>query len=302
MSCPDGTSPIDISLSSITGKCDYKCSYSFNYINSSCMITNRGDYLSILYDNSSSPPVVYNTLNYDVKEIRLYSPSLHSYSGNKTDGEFIIVHNCITGAAPLLVCIPINTNNTTSISSMFFKTAIDTVADSAPADGETTTVSISQFNLNDFVPKKPFFSYTATEPYQPCSTTVDFIVFDPLTISLDITSDSLSKLQSIIANNGYDVKTGPNLFYNEKGPNINNGGEIYIDCQPVGSSENTTEIISNISSNGTSSLKNFFKNPFFIFILFILLFVIIMWGLKLLLNMFNVKTGGAASKTIINNS
>ena len=27
MSCPNATAPIDISLSSITGKCDYKCSY-----------------------------------------------------------------------------------------------------------------------------------------------------------------------------------------------------------------------------------------------------------------------------------
>ena len=85
MSCPNATAPIDISLSKITGKCDYKCSYSFNYNNSSCVATNRREYLKLSYDKSSSPPVLYNSSGYDVEEIRLYIPSLHSYSGTKTD-------------------------------------------------------------------------------------------------------------------------------------------------------------------------------------------------------------------------
>ena len=287
MSCPNATSPIDISLSSITGKCDYKCAYNFNYNNSSCVATNRGDYLSLSYDNSSSHPVVYNASNYDVKEIRLYIPSLHSYSGSKTDGELIIIHNPITGAVPLLTCIPIKSNNTSSVSSLLFKTIVDTVANSAPADGESTTVPLGnqQFNLNDLVPKKPFFSYSATEPYQPCSTNVNLIVYDDLTVSLDIMPETLTKLQSIIQNNGYDIKTGPNLFYNEKGPNTNSGGgDIYIDCQPVGESEETTEIITDMGS--TYTFKDFLNNPYLKFILFMLLFIIVLYGLKLLLNMF----------------
>ena len=103
MSCPNATAPIDISLSKITGKCDYKCSFSFQYNNSSCIATNRGDYLSLSYDKSSSPPVLYNTAGYDVQEVRIYIPSLHSYNDSKTDGELIIVHTSNTGANPLLV-------------------------------------------------------------------------------------------------------------------------------------------------------------------------------------------------------
>lgn len=301
MSCPNATSPINISLSSITGKCDYKCAYNFNYNNSSCIATNRGDYLSLSYDNSSTHPVIYNASNYDVNEIRLYTPSLHSYSGSKTDGELIIIHNPITGAVPLLTCIPIKSNNNSSVSSLLFKTIVDNVANSAPADGETTTVSLGnqQFNLNDLVPKKPFFAYSATEPYQPCSTNVNLLVYDSLTVSLDIMPDTLTKLQSIIQNNSYDIKTGPNLFYNEKGSNINSGGgDIYIDCQPVGESDETTEIITDMGSS--SSFKDFFNNSYLKFILVMLLFIIVLYGLKLVLNMFrggaqnlikNMKTG-----------
>jgi carbonic anhydrase len=101
MSCPDATAPINISMENITGKCDMKCSYSFQYNNSSCVATNRGDYISISYDKSSSPPIQYNTVGYDVQEIRLYTPSLHSYNDVKTDAEFIIIHNSNTGAIPL---------------------------------------------------------------------------------------------------------------------------------------------------------------------------------------------------------
>ena len=67
----------------------------------------------------------YNAIGYDVQEIRLYIPSLHSYNNSKTDGEFIIIHSSNTGSNPLLVCIPIKSNNTTSVSSLFFQTLID---------------------------------------------------------------------------------------------------------------------------------------------------------------------------------
>jgi len=295
MSCPNSTSPIDISLSNITGKCDYKCAYNFNYNNSSCVATNRGDYISLAYDNSSTPSVIYNSSNYNVSEIRLYIPSLHSYSGSKSDGELIIIHNALTGSKPLLVCIPIKSNNTNSVSGLLFKAIVDTVSDSAPDDGESTTVPLGnqQFNLKDFVPMKPFFSYSATEPFQPCSSNVDLIVYDPLNAYLDMMPDTLNKLQTIIQNNLYDIKTGPNLFYNEKGPNLSSGGEIYIDCQPVGQSEETKEVIIQSGSSNNDSFNNIFKSQWLKFILLALLLILILYGLKLLLNMFNVKKGGS---------
>jgi carbonic anhydrase len=296
MSCPNATAPIDISISKITGKCDLKCSYSFRYNNSSCVATNRGDYISISYDKSSSPPVTYNASGYDVQEIRLYSPSLHSYNGTKTDGELVIVHTSNTGSIPLLVCIPIKSNNTQSISALFLKKLIDTVSSSAPSEGESTTVNIPKFNLTPFVPRKPFFSYTATEPYQPCSENVDYIVFAPLQGSLDILSDTLTKLVSIIQSNPYDIKSGPNLFLNEKGPRSGDdgGGEIYIDCQPVGSSDDTTDIVTDTGyPTYSTDIEEWLKNPLVKLILGSLIFIVILYGIKYLLNMFKPSKGGA---------
>ena len=294
MSCPNATSPIDISMSKIKGNCEYQCSYSFHYNVSSCVATNRGDYISISYDKSTSPPVTYNSSAYNVDEIRLYIPSLHSYNGSKTDGEFIIVHNSNTGANPLLVCIPIKSNNTSSESALFFQTLVDTVANAAPSDGETTTVNVSKFNLSSFVPNKPFFSYSATEPYQPCSSSVEYIVFSPLQFSLDIMPDTLTKLQNIIQSNPYDVKKGPSLFYNEKGPNKGGaeGGEIYIDCQPVGSSEETIDVLNNTGNYGTMNFNDWLKNPLVKLILGSLLFIIILYVIKYGLNLLKPMKGG----------
>jgi len=293
MSCPNATAPIDISLSAITGKCDYKCSYSFQYNNSSCVATNRGDYLSLSYDNSSSPPVLYNASGYDVQEIRIYIPSLHSYSNSKTDGELVIVHASNTGATPLLVCIPIKSNNTSSISALFFKTVIDTVANMAPSDGDSTSINLHKFNLTALVPKKPFFSYSATEPYQPCSSLVDYIVYVPLNAALDIIPETLTKLQSIISSNPYDIKTGPNLFFNEKGPSKGGaaGDDIYIDCQPVGSSDDTVEIVTDMGGE-TVSFKDWLNNPLVKLLLGSLLFIVILYAIKYLLNMLKPAKGG----------
>lgn len=296
MSCPNATAPIDISMSNIKGKCDLKCSYSFHYNNSSCIATNRGEYISISYDKSSSPPVLYNATGYDVQEIRLYTPSLHSYNNSKTDGELVIVHFSNTGAIPLLVCIPIKSNNTSSVSAMLFKTLIDTIASNAPSDGEATTVNIPKFNLDFLVPKKPFFSYSATEPYQPCSENVDYIVFAPLQGSLDIMPETLTKLQSIISSNPYDIKSGASLFYNEKGPSMGGagGGEIYIDCQPVGSSDETTEIVTDMGSSPyPTTVSDWLNNPLVKLILGSLLFIVLLYVVKYVLNMIKPAKGGA---------
>lgn len=298
MSCHNATAPIDISMSNITGKCELKCSYSFTYNNSSCVATNRGEYISISYDKSSSPPVLYNAIGYDVKEIRLYIPSLHSYNSSKTDGELIIVHSSNTGASPLLVCIPIKSNNTSSVSAMFFKTLIDTLASSAPSDGESTTVNIPRFNLSSIVPRKPFFSYSATEPYQPCSSSVEYVVFSPLQASLDMMPDTLKTLQSIIESNPYDIKTGPNLFYNEHGVGKGSAGDdIYIDCQPVGSSEDTTEVITDMGG-ASMSFGEWLNNPLVKLILGSLLFILILFGINKALHLLKPVKGGSVDGVV----
>jgi carbonic anhydrase len=298
MSCPNSTSPIDISLSSISGNCDLKCNYSFKYNDSSCIATNRGDYISLSYDASSSPPVLYNNSGYSVQEVRIYCPSLHSYDGVKTDGELIIVHSSITGAKNLLVCIPIKINNSNDVSSILFTTVVDAMTRNSPTDGETTNVNIPRYNLDFIVPKHPYFSYSGTEPFQPCSTSVDLIVFEPLNSALHITQDTLNNLKKIISTNSYDVKTGNSLFYNEKGPGKSGANdEIYIDCQPVGQSDETTQIVTD-TSYSTMSYNDILNNPLFKIIMGSLIFIVLLYIVSSLLGTLSPSKGGSVSTIV----
>ena len=298
MSCSNATAPIDISRDNILGKCDGKCEFMFQYNDSSCIATNRGDYISLTYDKSNSPPVKYNSYSYDVKEIRIYSPSLHSFNGTKSEGEIIIIHNTFAGANPLLVCIPIKSSNNDDTGSKNLSTIINTVASNAPSVEEKTTVNISKFNLNEFVPKKPFFSYTATEPYQPCNKAENEYVVYARDASIGITDTVLSILKKVITKNAYNIKPNPGLFYNEKGPASNSSSsQIYIDCQPVGQSEEKEIIITNngSSSSNNFTIKNIMQNKIFQVFLGTIIFVIIIYVIQFFVGILKPKTSAAVS-------
>ena len=297
MSCSNATSPIDISKDNVVGKCDLKCEFSFHYNDSSCVATNRGDYISLAYDPSTSNPVTYNSASYDVKEIRIYSPSLHTFNGTKADGEFIIVHNTYSGANPLLICIPIKLSNSSESSSKYLSAIIKTVATNAPTINEKTTVTISNFNLNAFVPKKPFFSYTATEPYQPCNESKnEYIVFGNDS-AIPIGDIIFSTLKKVITENAYDIKPSPGLFFNQKGPSSNVSSEqIYIDCQPVGESEEENVIVTDSGSSSESfTSENIMKNKIFQMFLGAIIFIAIIFLIQFLVNAFKPTNGRATA-------
>ena len=124
----------------------------------------------------------------------------------------------------------------------------------------------------------------------------DYIVFAPLQASLDIMPDTLTKLQSIIRSNPYDVKSGPNLFYNDKGPSLGGGGsgEIYIDCQPVGDSQETTEVVMDMGSSPyPETINDILNNPLVRLLLGSLLFIVILYLVKYVLGLIKPAKGGA---------
>jgi carbonic anhydrase len=296
MSCSNATAPIDISKDNVVGKCDLKCEFNFHYNDSSCVATNRGEYISLAYDTSSSPPVTYNSSAYDVKEIRIYSPSLHSFNGTKSDAELMIIHNTFAGANPLFVCIPINSSNSGQISSKNLSTIINTVASNAPTVDEKTTVNISKFNLNAFVPKKPFFSYTATEPYQPCNEEKNEYIVYASDSSIGLTDTVLSVLKKVITENAYDIKPSPGLFYNEKGPaSTSSSSQIYIDCQPVGQSEEETIITNSGTSYNFFTSENIMQNQLVQVFLGAIIFVVLIYLIQFLIGVLKPTTVAATN-------
>ncbi len=261
--CPttNTTAPVNINTSESWNlpQCTLKCDYKFSYKDSYCSATNMGDYIKLSYDALSSDNVIYNLTKYTVSEIRIYLKSLHKFNDKSNDGEIIIVHRSSTGKAPLLVCVPLTKGSSNSPATGKMKTIIESILTTANRMGGVTgTIPDLKYNLNTIIPKKPFYMYTATEPWSPCSTTMcNYIVFSPSSeTNIYIPNNYYDALLRIINAHTYVIKpitdTAKNfLSYNAKGPSSSaSSDEIYIDCKPVGASDESKTVVTNTGDSG----------------------------------------------------
>ena len=280
---------MNISPNNISGDCKLKCVYSFNYPISNCVATNNKNYISLSYDSSATSSVKFNNDNYNVSKIFLVSPSLHKFNGSSVEAEFIIEHTPLSGGNSLFVCIPITSNSYSTKATTILQTIISTVSNQAPSAGESTNLVLDDFTLNSIVPMQPFYSYSISNKAQ-------FIVYG-LQNSISINEPSMKSLQSMITST--DQSTIPNesiflettnqkngnpllLFINSTGPtngNFTGHGEIYIDCQPTGNSEDTTDI-TNVKPGTKLDLtaSSMMQNPIVSFIIYSLFTILILYA------------------------
>lgn len=277
MSCPNATAPVNISKA-IAGDCKLKCNYSFDYKTSSLQATNKGQFLKFVLDKQIEPPVVFNTEKYEVYEVKIFQPSLHTYGGKHVAAEIVVVHNAIAGTSNLLVCIPVTaTSNTTGV----IDSLINQVASKANTKGAQASIDIQTFSLSKVVPKAPYYNYKGTLPYEPCNGSYEYVVFGK-DQALNITPAALVNLKKIITASSYDIKKPKDgLFYNSSGVSpIVSADEIYIECNPTG--DDGTIMIgkekeaSNSSNNQTPEwLENIitnWKNLLWVLVAFVIFF------------------------------
>ena len=238
MTCESATAPINI-VDVSAKDCEGKCDYSYFYQNTSGYIKNyNNEYLLLnIQDNTIT---TFNNKSYQIEEIRIYSPSLHIYGGTKADGEFLIIHKNINGPDKLIVSIPLIKGGNITQSSNDIKNMINIAAQSDV--NQTSELSGMTINLNDYIPKTIYYFYKGTLPYS-CGTgiLVNYVVFSKNIRNgqINIPEDILDKLNNIIKAQNVEIKPKPNEFGKSKGPpsmsgKSSIGGDIYIDCQPVG--------------------------------------------------------------------
>lgn len=238
------TAPLNINTTN-SSNCSQKCAYWYNYGNSTCTIENNKEYLTIKYDGQSD--VVYNTSKYTPTAVHIFKPALHQFDGVTADAELIIVHNNAEGG--LLVCIPITSSD--SNTSM----ALSDIIAAAPQQSDPSkAINVNNFNLNDFIPKSSYYSYTGNQAWDCTSSAVyDYVVFKPPNTIL-LKADILASLDNLISGNSVKQVTGISYF-NKVGTTQNGfqgDGQIYIDCQPTG--ESGEIIYKDASTNNLSEI------------------------------------------------
>jgi hypothetical protein len=244
---------INISAKNVDGKCDLKCALDFSYQTTPSLVTkNNGVLLSTTMDMVASPPVTFNTNKYIVSKLNIVYPSFHSFNGAKVPGEIMVVHTPVLGGPPLIICIPIIQSGNTTNASHFIEKIIASAASKAPSNGETALINVSDFTLNELIPKKPYFSYK--------NDTGDYVVFAQ-SFAVSLVESTINDLMSVVQPYTQTAQTGGGIFFNKNGPNsgVQNSG-IYISCQPTGNSEKTVDVV--YDSAGGSSEANSFSNWF----------------------------------------
>jgi hypothetical protein len=77
------------------------------------------------------------------------------------------------------------------------------------------------------------------------------------------------------------------LFVNNNGPSIKSpesGDEIYIDCRPTDASDDTQLVTTSLKPAVQNDLFMYFSNPYFIFILFAIVFAVILFVTSMFLS------------------
>jgi carbonic anhydrase len=271
MSCQGATSPINIGTDH-TATCKLKCDYTFAYNNSDSTATNRGGYISMTYDRASNPQVTYNTKKYNVQEIRLYQPSLHSYGGRKAAAEMIIFHTGNSGS--LLVCVPVVASPGQTTSNAMFSLIMPRIKKYAARAGDSAQLGVDRFNLSDIVPIKPFYSYQGTLPYTPCNGVHSFVVFDLNNGGMaNMNGEDMTALQNMISAAPSRLATNNPYYYNPGGPSktLASADDIYIDCQPTGEDGQTLIQTPSDPAGGAAfsgeTVKKILANPLTIMVL-----------------------------------
>ncbi len=155
--------------------CKENCSFNFSYNpNSSCVLTNKGDYLEIKTDGKNK--VTYNNQKIVLNDVRLYIPSLHTFDGKNTDAELLLKHAGANGQN-IIVSVPIIAKDGHSNSATFFSKLAPFIPS---AKNEPVNVNVSNWSLDDVFPaaKTPFYNYTGDSPYPPCNMQATVIIFD----------------------------------------------------------------------------------------------------------------------------
>jgi carbonic anhydrase len=252
---------INISRKEVEGKCDLKCAYNFKYTSNTGTAMNDETSISVRIEKTTILPVFYNKQKYTPVQMSIYYPSTLLYNDKLFDAEIRIAHIPETGGKNFIVSIPIIMSSNSTSATTAITNIIKSVSVSAPSKGESVT--ISGLNLENIVPKKPFYNFDYSGLY-------DCIAFGGLD-AIPISSSTLDTLKQIIEPQQESIiKSETNgLYYNSSGPNSSSGsiGEgIYISCNPTGNSEETTEVTYDKNETEYDS-GNIFEDPTFILIM-----------------------------------
>ena len=172
-----------------------------------------------------------------------------------------------------------NKNNNSPNGFPIIKEILLSVAKYAPNKGETTTQELPLLSVEKFIPRTDYYSYTP-------STDEQCIVFS-LENGIFVDEDCVEMLKKLIkanvpSSNKPDFPIYISKFeatYTRQATN----NEIYIDCQPTGSSEEEVDVSNRKSTNSSTFSTKEYLTTLYMIAGFIAI-IVILFGIHFAIN------------------
>jgi hypothetical protein len=242
-------SPINFDPGKDYPECKDTCKFVFKYADSACTVRKFKIFdqhcLFASYETgNTSTNVSYNGINYYPSGCFIFAGSFHTYSGAKSDGELVIIHEGSggTGAGKLLlVCIPMvvvsgSLSGSGEIIDQIIKAVPKTQVDKQSDTSPVFNVS-GLYNLSNIIPSgtAPYYTYTGNAFYSNRSEAINYIVYTKSS-ECAISKEGYTHLTSVIKPIVTPAISMPvnAASLNTLGANATSSNEIYIECKPTG--------------------------------------------------------------------
>jgi carbonic anhydrase len=210
----DKQSPINIDTE-LVQECKTMCSFDTQYKNTSCFIKNTNNLISISVSPGSY--FIYDNTPFELSEITIHVPSIHTLDGSKAEVEICLVHKLSNTANSTL--------NGIVLSRMFDKgpeygsaeTFINQIINNIPAENVKFEQQIEvspSWGGNMIIPKKnkSYFTYDGSLHYPPCTENIKWFIYEDIG-TIGITN--IETLKNYIGNNARPIQRLGNrtVFY-----------------------------------------------------------------------------------------
>ena len=173
-------SPINLD-SEIIQKCETLCNFDTFYESSKCYVTYINNLIQLNYDKGSY--LKFQDILYELKNITIHAPSLHSIDGEKYDLEICLIHSLNSDESD---------TNGIILSRMFQKgphygnpeNFINQFINDLPRVEVSNEMEINvsnNWNVNMLLPKnKSYFMYEGSLPFPPCTEQYKVFVYEDI--------------------------------------------------------------------------------------------------------------------------
>ena len=293
-------SPINIDTDA-TKHCNTLCNFKTHYKSSKCFVNYKNNLIRLKY--SSGSYLEYQNILYELNEITIHTPSLHSFDNYKYDLEICLIH---TLSSDNRTTTTSDTPNGIILSRLYesgphygpSENFINQIINEIPKESINYDKEIDvskDWSANALVPEnKSFFMYDGSLPFPPCDNNYKVIVWE------DIGNIGRTNLDIFKLNLGENIRNVQDLgerivmyvpYYKDANNGSNNGSndnsEIstnivnnkYLKCSEnpikdlILSPVATDKVIDEVDDVGISTDTKLYLKQIFLLIIVIFIFI-----------------------------